>query len=375
MNRGNGEKIFRILIIVVVIVVIAIAAFIAYAFLGNRNNNESEEEMNFTLNQQAGNRVVTNNVTQNTIVPVENTYDNQTQTPVNTPTDTTKYYYEQLTDTAKKIYDGLNNHKEDMKTGTYVIDFGNEFNEVLNQNRGEEKLNQEYQSAWNAFSYDNVDLFYLDISKISMVIEARTIGNTTTYYVKIGPGDNSSYLNSTFKNKQEVEDAEAYIEDIRTQVMSILGPYDNARKIKVVNEWMIENLSYDDSEGNINKYNLYGAIAETRVVCEGYARMFKYIMEGLDIPCVLVSGTATNSDEETETHAWNYVELSGKWYAMDVTWNDPVIIGGGELTESQKSRYLLKGKSFLENHTEDGEISENSMKFKFPELNSADYIF
>ena len=49
--------------------------------------------------------------------------------------------------------------------------------------------------------------------------------------------------------------------------------------------------------------------------------------------------------------------------AVDVTWNDPVVIGEGELTESQKSKYLLKGKSFLDNHKEDGMISENSMKF------------
>src|SRR5699024_9018835 len=113
-------------------------------------------------------------------------------------TDTSNYYYKQLSDTAKKIYDELKNHKEDMKSGTYEIDFGTEFNNILNTEDGEEILNEEYQSAWNAFSYDNVDLFYLDISKISMTIEARTEGGTTTYYVKIGPGDYSSYLNSTF---------------------------------------------------------------------------------------------------------------------------------------------------------------------------------
>lgn len=139
-------------------------------------------------------------------------------------------------------------------------------------------------------------------------------------------------------------------------------------KIKVVNEWMIDNLSYENIEGNNNKYNLYGAIVETKVVCEGYARMFKYIMDGLNIPCILVSGIATNSEGETELHAWNYVELNGQWYAVDVTWNDPVVIGEGELTESQKSKYLLKGKSFLDNHKEDGMISENSMKFIYPKL-------
>lgn len=375
--RSSSEKKLIILIIIVVVLVLAIAGFILYAFLSN-GNNSAQNDMNFQMYNDTTSRepvVVGNNITQNTVVAVENTDNNQTQTPISGKTDTSNYYYKQLSDTAKKIYDELKNHKEDMKSGTYEIDFGTEFNNILNTEDGEEILNEEYQSAWNAFSYDNVDLFYLDISKISMTIEARTEGGTTTYYVKIGPGDYSSYLNSTFANKQEIEDAEEYIIDIRRQVMDILGPYDNAMKIKVVNEWMIDNLSYEDREGNNNKYNLYGAIVETKVVCEGYARMFKYIMNGLDIPSILVSGTATNSDGQTELHAWNYVELNGQWYAIDVTWNDPVVIGEGELTDSQKSKYLLKGKSFLNDHEEDGMISENSMEFTFPTLNNADYIF
>lgn len=375
--RSSSEKKLIILIVIVVVIVLAIAGFVLYAFLSN-GGNSSENDINFQLYNEENSRTpvtTSNNITQNTVVAVQNVDNNQTQTPISNTTDTSTYYYKQLSENAKKIYDELKKHKEDMKSGTYEIDFGTEFNSVLSIDGGEETLNEEYQSAWNAFSYDNVDLYYLDISKISMIIEARTIGAATTYYVKIGPGDYGSYLSSTFANRQEIDDAEAYIQDIRSQVMSILGPYNNAMKIKVVNEWMIDNLSYEDREGNNNKYNLYGAIVETKVVCEGYARMFKYIMDGLDIPCILVSGTATNSDGETELHAWNYVELNGQWYAIDVTWNDPVVIGGGEPTESQQSRYLLKGRSFLENHEEDGMISENSMEFTYPTLNNADYIF
>ena len=35
-------------------------------------------------------------------------------------------------------------------------------------------------------------------------------------------------------------------------------------------------------------------------------------MDELKIPCVLVSGTGTNSNGQTESHAWNYVQLDGK---------------------------------------------------------------
>lgn len=56
-----------------------------------------------------------------------------------------------------------------------------------------------------------------------------------------------------------------------------------------------------------------------------------------------MSGTATNSQGETENHAWNYVQLNGIWYAVDCTWDDPIIIGNGKINESIKYQYFLKG--------------------------------
>ena len=68
------------------------------------------------------------------------------------------------------------------------------------------------------------------------------------------------------------------------------------------------------------------------------------------------------------------MKLDGKWYAIDVTWDDPIIKGGGRLTDKLRYQNFLKGKDeFLSNHIEDGYLSENSIKFVFPELNSKNY--
>ena len=104
-------------------------------------------------------------------------------------------------------------------------------------------------------------------------------------------------------------------------------------------------------------------------MCEGYARGFKYILDELGIPCVLISGTATNSNGETESHAWNYVELEGKWYAVDVTWDDPVIVGDGYITSDVKYKNFLKGSdTFFETHEADGYLSPNSIEFTFSRI-------
>ena len=93
-----------------------------------------------------------------------------------------------------------------------------------------------------------------------------------------------------------------------------------------------------------------------------------------EIPCVIVAGEGTNSEGSTENHAWNYVELDGKWYAIDCTWDDPIIIGGGKLSNSAKYKYFLKGESeFNQSHFPSGQFTENGKVFEYPPLSINNY--
>lgn len=56
-----------------------------------------------------------------------------------------------------------------------------------------------------------------------------------------------------------------------------------------------------------------------------------------------MSGTARNSEDKTESHAWNYVQINENWYAVDVTWDDPIITEERPLNIEEKYRYCLKG--------------------------------
>ena len=123
-----------------------------------------------------------------------------------------------------------------------------------------------------------------------------------------------------------------------------------------------------------NIYDIYGALVKKESVCEGYAKSFKYLMDSVEIPCVIVAGEGTNSEGSTENHAWNYVELDGKWYAIDCTWDDPIIIGGGKLSNSAKYKYFLKGESeFNQSHFPSGQFTENGKVFEYPSLSINNY--
>lgn len=61
-------------------------------------------------------------------------------------------------------------------------------------------------------------------------------------------------------------------------------------------------------------------------VCEGYARAFKVLCDDMNIPCILMSGNVVDENGDRGGHMWNYVQMEdGKWYVMDVTWDDPTV--------------------------------------------------
>ena len=148
---------------------------------------------------------------------------------------------------------------------------------------------------------------------------------------------------------------------------------DTYKDVKMVHDYLVSNLDYDSGAGESHTYDIYGALVNHKCVCEGYAKAFKYLLNGLNIESTLVIGKGTNSRGESENHAWNYVKIDENWYAVDVTWDDPIIIGGGTSNEIQY-KYFLKGSNVFDNdHFPTGVFTENGKEFIYPELSVEEY--
>ena len=94
----------------------------------------------------------------------------------------------------------------------------------------------------------------------------------------------------------------------------------------------------------------------------------------MQIPCVMVIGQATNSKGETENHAWNYVRINNSWYAVDSTWDDPVIIGNGTISNDIKYKYFLRGSIKMnEDHIPNTQFTEEGRNYEYPILSQYDY--
>ena len=128
-------------------------------------------------------------------------------------------------------------------------------------------------------------------------------------------------------------------------------------KAKAIYEWLILNVTYDDEllqlvskNQNVKEYNgfyLEGVFLNKKAVCEGIAKALACLANIEGIPCVIVEGYQANNPNGIG-HAWNKININGKWYVIDAT-------SGGIIVNNKYE--ILSYQYFL--------ISENTMSLKY----------
>lgn len=278
------------------------------------------------------------------------------------------YYYDQLDMYSKIIYKSILNNINELKKGEYEIELPNTLANIIQNEKSKDSINLVFQNAWNALRLDHPEIFDVNVKNIYLTTKTTTIGKKVKY---------EFYLNSKEKNNiEELYQSESKVELKKEEIINNLNGTNDFAKVLYVHNWLVDNLEYDVSMNNPNNNNIYGALIEKNVVCEGYAKAFKYLLDELQVPCIIVCGDVINDKGYTEKHAWNEVYIGGNWYAVDSTWDDPIIIGGGKLTNELKYKYFLKGSIEIEkNHYENGKMSENAneTEFKYPKLSDKNY--
>lgn len=130
---------------------------------------------------------------------------------------------------------------------------------------------------------------------------------------------------------------------IKSVIRSNMTKYE---KVKAVHNWMIRNVKYDYyslMQGYVPEvsHTAKGALIKKVAVCDGYAHAYQMVMKKLKVPCRFVVGKSKGIG-----HAWNMVQLSGKWYHVDVTFDDP-IVNGSNKNKTPYYNYFLKSTSVM----------------------------
>ena len=130
-------------------------------------------------------------------------------------------------------------------------------------------------------------------------------------------------------------------------------------KIRSINDFICDRVEYDNAHVYDDTYKLkfsaYAALINGTAVCQGYANLFYRMALEAGIDCRIISGEAFNGTS-IEKHAWNIVRLGGKYYYIDVTWNDG----------SKSDKYFLVGKDSFGDHFPYTEFTEEPFVSAYP---------
>ena len=94
------------------------------------------------------------------------------------------------------------------------------------------------------------------------------------------------------------------------------------QRVQAAHNALILNVDYSDTDDPLES-TAAGALVQGKALCGGFALAFKYLMDRLEVPCIVMRGTAASTAErnDVELHAWNVVQLDGRWTHVDVTYD------------------------------------------------------
>lgn len=84
----------------------------------------------------------------------------------------------------------------------------------------------------------------------------------------------------------------------------------------------------DDEDGKIS--TVYDALVEHKSSSAGIAIAFKTMASINNISSIVVTGKYYENSDEGKDHFWNYVEYDDKWYLLDATISDCLMLGYNE---------------------------------------------
>ncbi|NGM85164.1 transglutaminase [Paenibacillus sp. 7124] len=115
-------------------------------------------------------------------------------------------------------------------------------------------------------------------------------------------------------------------------------------KVKAIHDWVVLNLKYDTT---FTKFTAYEGLKSGSAVCQGYSLLTYKLLKGAGIANKIVEGTAWQGGTG-QSHAWNLVQLNGRWYHLDTTWDDPTPDRKGAVSTAY---YLRTDNQMRRDHT------------------------
>ncbi len=156
-----------------------------------------------------------------------------------------------------------------------------------------------------------------------------------------------------------------YSKDVRKLTYALTqNLHQDYEKARAIFRWIADNIEYDCQlskqmkEGKGHNRNADEVLDKGKAVCGGYSALLAKMCELAGVRCEIVRGFARSKLEHIgyemkgNNHAWNVINLQGRWYLMDVTWAAGYgsCNGGGFEKEWKEAYFLADPQHFAKNH-------------------------
>lgn len=106
---------------------------------------------------------------------------------------------------------------------------------------------------------------------------------------------------------------------LKTEAAKICSEDDSDyEKVQKLNKYVCDKVNYDYSEKN---GGLTAFVNKNSVICSGYAEALAYLLDCVNVRNFSVTDYVS-SGRSSVLHMWNAVNIDGKWFHVDPTWND-----------------------------------------------------
>lgn len=271
-------------------------------------------------------------------------------------------FYNQLSDNEKIIYDAL--YDNSVKSPPNF-----EFKVEITLSK-DESIENILSRVNFMFSKENVEFWWYE----SFSCNIQIVNGVDVYITFYLSNENSNFYGI------DVVELDNEIEEVKNTIMNkieelgLTTPY---AIMRYIHDYLVINNVYTLDEDMIHIRNIYGSLVENKCVCEGYAEAFQYLVRQYNINCIIANSLS---------HEWNFVEIDNKWYVVDVTFDDPSIIGQPETPSGSSDNlitdYFLTGTEHVNLMNQKySDQSEHILiygydkvnTFSYPEIETSDY--
>ena len=209
-----------------------------------------------------------------------------------------RYYYSKLNNREKKAYKKIYAAMQNYEPSVTINGF----------------VETDIPKLMSAINLDNPHLFFVDFHyELQSDLFSQTVILKYIY------------------NKADAVILTEKVKKVCNKILSKVTGKTEFEKELSLHDILARNVLYDDvAKDNLLKFHarsntILGVLFYKTAVCEGIAKTFKFLLNALDIKCIVVKGKTIddlsgNASSDT-FHAWNMVKIDGKPYYIDLTWD------------------------------------------------------